>query len=412
VKFYLESKISTFPLLRFILPFILSLIIVCFLFLIGMKKFGPETGPSQRDQNVLFNTTSGKSKLYPLVSDSHVRNVILFIGDGMGLSHIAVTRIHLLGPEGRLNIERMPVTGLVNTHSLNNLVTDSAAGGTALATGFKTHNDMVSFYPDQTKLPTILEGVMREGLHTGLVATSAITHSTPACFAAHTIYRGEQSSVAIQFIEKKVNVLLGGGKEYFIPKSLAGSKRTDEIDLIRQAKAKGYSVVETREELQTVRGDYVLGLFQLGHLRSTPPEPTLAELTAKAIEIVNQNKKGFFLMIEGSKIDWGAHAQDIEYVMRELLFFDEAVKIGLEFAQKDKHTLVVVTSDHETGGLSIVSGSQSSQSMGIRWNTFQHTGQQVPLFAFGPHALRFTGVKDNTDIPKIVAELLNIELSN
>jgi alkaline phosphatase len=217
MKSSIQSKSPHRLVLQFILSFILSLIIVSFLVFIGIKIFGFEIGRPQRNQTVLFNTASGKSKPYPLVSDSDVRNVILFIGDGMGLSHIAATRIHVLGPEGRLNMERMPVTGLFNTHSLNRLVTDSAAAGTALATGSKTHNDMVSFHPDQTRLPTILKAAAREGFATGLVATSTITHSTPACFAAHTMHRGEQALVAVQLLQSEVNVLLGGGKEYFIP---------------------------------------------------------------------------------------------------------------------------------------------------------------------------------------------------
>lgn len=346
---------------------------------------------------------------YPLLPDAPVRNIIMFIGDGMGLSQITAYRIHNVGGEGKLNIERMPVTGLLHTQSIDDLITDSAAGATAMACGFKTRNGMIATLPDNTKVLSILEAARDKGMSTGLVATSSITHATPACFASHVESRGNQTEIARQLIEANVDILLGGGGGYFIPQSAPESKRSDDLNLVAQAQEKGYQFVETAEELLKTSQNRVLGLFRSGALKRESPEPTLAEMTAKSIELLSQNNEGFFLMVEGSQIDWGAHDNDLDYMLWEMASFDEAVKVGLDFALEDKHTLVVVTADHETGGLTINGGSFDGSDLEVGWTTGHHTGVPVPVFAFGPHSLRFTGVKENSEIPKIFADLLGIK---
>lgn len=346
---------------------------------------------------------------YPLLPDVPVRNIIMFIGDGMGISHITAYRIHNVGAEGKLNIERMPVTGLLHTQSIDELITDSAAGATALACGFKTRNGMIAILPDNTRVLTILEAARDKGMSTGLVATSSITHATPACFASHVESRDNQTEIARQLVEGNVDILLGGGKRYFIPQSESESKRPDNLDLIARAQEKGYQFVETGEELLKADRNQVLGLFRSGSLKREPPEPTLAEMTAKSIELLSRNTEGFFLMVEGSQIDWGAHDNDLDYMFWEMASFDEAVKVGLDFALEDKHTLVIVTADHETGGLAINDGSFDGSDLEVGWTTGDHTGQPVPVFAFGPHCLRFTGVKENSEIPQIFADLLGIK---
>ena len=355
---------------------------------------------------------SSEDGLYPLFPpNSQVKNVVFLIGDGMGLAQVAAARIKTVGADGRLHIERMPIIGLVNTHSANSLITDSAAGATALATGYKTNNGMVSVSPDGKKLYTILEACRDRGMATGLVATSTITHATPAAFAAHVRSRGDQSTIALQLLENRVNVLLGGGKMFFLPQSQPGSKRKDERDLIVEAKKIGYTFVETREQLLKITNiKYLLGLFQVGALTTTSPkEPSLAEMTQKAIELLSQNRKGFFLMVEGSQIDWACHANDPDNTIRQTVLFDEAVKAALDFALKDKRTLVVVTADHECGGMAINGGSLDGKNLNIGWTTKGHTGVPVPIYAFGPKAEQFTGLHDNTDIPRILARLLDID---
>lgn len=343
------------------------------------------------------------------IVNNDVRNIILFIGDGMGTAQITASRISKFGPDGRLTMEKMPVTGLMNVHSRNNLITDSAASGTAISTGFKTNNRMIAMLPDSTRLKTILEKARDSGLATGLVATSAINHATPAVFAAHVCSRYEYDKIAKQLLESKVNVLLGGGKKFFLPDSTAEGSRTDNLDLIEQAQSNGYEFLETRDALLNATSDDVLGLFKPEALENKPDEPSLAEMTRQAIKILSRNENGFFLMVEGSQIDWAGHKNDLKYSLREMYSFDDAVKAGLEFALQDEHTLVVVTADHETGGMNITGGSVSEKEMEIKWISKNHTGGMVPIFSFGPQAYSFTGLIDNTDVGKIFARLLKLE---
>ena len=348
-------------------------------------------------------------KSYPLISSSKVKSIILLIWDGMGLSQIAATRIKFYGADGRLHMERMPVTGLMNTHAANWLITDSAAAATAMACGFKTNNGMISVTPDGKKTLTILEACKKEDKSTGLIATSRITHATPAAFCSHVISRDNESEIAVQLIKSRVNVVFGGGKDHFIPRSVKGSEREDNRNLIEEAKNIGYTIVKNRETFNRISGKYILGLFQLEELTTHEPEPSIAEMTQKAIQILSQNKKGFFLMVEGSQIDWDCHKHKTNSVLRKMRLFDEAVKVALSFALNDKNTLVVVTGDHETGGMAINNGSLDGKFLKIGWTTFNHTGVPLPIFAFGPCAERFTGMHDNTEIAKIFAEILNIK---
>lgn len=346
---------------------------------------------------------------YPSPPDAQIRNIILFIGDGMGITQITAGRLKSLGPNGRLHIDRMPVTGLLVTHAADDLITDSAAAATALASGFKTNNGMIGMLPDNTRAVTILEALREKGFSTGLVATSSITHATPACFAAHVPSRNMHPEIAAQMLDAGVDVLLGGGRAYFVPRKDPHSQRPDDLSLLDRAEQNGYRLVQNREELSQVHGGRVLGLFNDDEMRYEAHEPALGEMTAKAIELLRGNEKGFFLMVEGSQIDWGGHDNELDYVVREMLAFDEAVKTGLDFALQDRHTLVVVTADHETGGLAIKGGSIDGKDLKVGWASTHHTGQPVPVFAYGPHSLRFTGVHDNTRVPIIFAELLGVE---
>lgn len=348
------------------------------------------------------------AKHYPSRFGGKVKNVIFFIGDGMGLAQIAAARIDTLGAKEYLNLERLPVTGLVNTYSADKLITDSAAAATALSTGYKTDNGMIGELPDGRKLYTILEAARDRGMKIGLVATSTITHATPAGFAAHVKSRSSEDLIAVQLLNNRVNVLFGGGKKFFIPQSKSLSGRKDELNLLEKAKEMGYKFIETKEELKSVKGNYVLGLFENSYLDTSSLEPSLAEMTAKAIELLSDDPDGFFLMVEGSQIDWGGHRNSPIYMIRQLVLFDEAVKAGMDYALKDKKTLVLVTADHETGGLTINGGTLDGKKLELSWSTFNHTGVPVPLFAFGPAALKFTGLQDNTEIPRKIGRLIGL----
>ncbi|MFC1729207.1 alkaline phosphatase [candidate division KSB1 bacterium] len=353
-------------------------------------------------------TLSQDTETYPLITSSNVKNIIFFIGDGMGITEIASARIKTVGPNGKLYMDRMPVTGFSTTHSSDNIVTDSAASGTALATGMKTENGMIGMTPDGTSYQSILRAAQDKGMQTGVIATSTITHATPASFVAHVPERNDQAKIAEHLIMSNVNVLLGGGKHFFIPSTSEGSERTDSRNLLDEAKQRGYSFVETKEALALQRNGRVLGLFQYGPMTTQEPEPSIAEMTAKAVDLLKESQNGFFLMVEGSQIDWAGHDNDEQENYRQTLLFDMAVKEGLEFALQNRETLIVVTADHETGGMNIVRGGISGDDLTIRWIHGSHTGTPVPVFAFGPGAENFTGTLDNTDIPKIMARLLNI----
>ncbi len=357
-----------------------------------------------------FLSTRKDNHRFALLPDAPVKNIILYIGDGMGIAEISTARISQKGTSGRMTMEKMPVTGLEYTQSADTLITDSAAGATALATGFKTNNGMISISPAGKKLETILEAAQKKGMRTGLVVTSEISHATPACFASHVKSRHDQDSIAVQLIAHRVDVLLGGGKKYFIPATKVGSGRKDSLDLIASARRAGYQFVETADQLQAISSGKVLGLFAMGGMTTRAPEPSLQTMTEKALQLLSQeNPQGFFLMVEGSQIDWAGHANDLEDNIRQTLLLDAALSSGIKFARKDGHTLIVVTADHETGGMSINGGTLSGKKLDIRWTTHHHTGVPVGIFAYGPHALNFMGLHDNTDIPKIFARLLRIQ---
>ena len=353
--------------------------------------------------NGIFQQNSNESP------EKVVQNIIFFIGDGMGVTHVTTTSIAVNGPDSSLRMEQMQYTGFIKTHSANSLVTDSGAAGTALATGVKTNNGMIAVNPEGKHLTTILEACKKTGMSTGLVATSQISHATPASMGAHVPDRGNQQKIAEQLVENKVDVMLGGGLAYFLPQSHEKSARKDDKDMLAVAKAAGYTIVQSREELLEVEENYVLGVFADQGLTTQPPEPSLAEMTKKAISILSRNEKGFYLMVEGSQIDWAAHDNNQENVIRQTILFDEAIGVAMDFAKEHGNTLIVVTADHETGGMGLNDGWLSGRDLKTGWTTGGHTGSMVPLFACGPQGALFVGVNDNTYIPQTFAKILHIQ---
>ena len=363
-------------------------------------------------EDLSFYQAPATTAPYPLAGGKEVRNVILCIGDGMGTGQIALASMKA---GGKLHMERMPVTGLVQTRSANSRVTDSAAASTALAAGIKTNNRMIGIAPNGQAYRSILELAKTAGMATGLVATSTITHATPAAFGSHVKSRSSENAIAEQLLANRVNVLFGGGRKFFLPKSESGSARKDKRDLIAEARQAGYAYVTNEQELRSSRRPCVLGLFQLDELTTAPPEPSLGTLTREAIRTLSQagqaspkGSSGFFLMVEGSQIDWACHDHDTKRAIRQLLLFDQAVQAAIEFALQDEHTLVIVTADHETGGLTLASDRDRDPEKRVHWSTRGQTGSPVPISALGPGATMFAGVQDNTDIPSKIAQLLNI----
>ncbi len=366
-------------------------------------------------KNIDFYTPSDDTSPYKNIAGHRVKNVIFLIGDGMGAGQVAAARLRAVGFAGKLYIERMPVVGLIDTHAANSIVTDSAAAGTALACGVKTNNGMVGMTPDKTSWESILEAAGEKEMRTGLVATSTITHATPASFGSHVESRDMQGKIAEHLLANKVNVMFGGGKAFWNRQSTQDSLRKDDIDLLSRAENQGYATVDDNRGLATVEGPYVLGLFQQKALTTISPEPTLAEMTYHAIRLLNKKPKGlfepdrgFFLMVEGSQIDWACHAHDVHDCIKQTLLFDEAVKVAVEFAMSDKNTLIIITADHETGGL-VVKGDDVNNTDHINWATGGHSAMPVPVYAYGPDSKIFSGVYDNTDIPQKIARLLKIK---
>jgi len=338
-----------------------------------------------------------------------VRNIIFMIGDGMGLPQINAARFKSVGADGSLAIDSFPVVGLLKTHAADELITDSAAAGTAMACGVKTQNGVIALDADGQPVASILEASQRLGKATGLVATSAITHATPAVFAAHIDSRHKHADIAARMLETGVDVMFGGGRCYFIPQSQEHSRRRDRRNLIAEASDRGYQIVETGKQMAAIRGNKVLGLFALDALTGRSSEPSLVDMTRAAIEILSKDSDGFFMMVEGSQIDWRGHDNDAEGTIEQMLQFDAAIREALDFAKRNGRTLVVVTADHETGGMSITGGELDGSQLEIKWATGHHTAVDIPIFAYGPGAQMFTGIYQNTEVARKFAQLFRIQ---
>jgi len=317
------------------------------------------------------------------------KNIIFMIGDGMGLATVHAT---MTVSDRPLNLERCTHTGLQKTHSVDRYITDSAASGTALATGNKTKNGAIGVDPEGNILKSILEIAEEKGLSTGLVSTSAVTHATPAAFIAHNNSRVNYEAIALDFLKTDIDVFIGGGYDHF-------AIRSDSLNLIDSLIKKGYQVETSIDRILGSDSNKLAGFTHPGQnpYRLDGRGNMLPTATGKAIEILSKNPLGFFLMIEGSQIDWAGHANSADTLISETLDFDEALGVALDFAARDGQTLVVVTADHETGGVTVLNGNMNTHEVQLSFSTKGHTGMMVPVFAYGPGAELFSGIYDNTD---------------
>ncbi|CAM4519186.1 alkaline phosphatase [Paenibacillus typhae] len=320
------------------------------------------------------------------------KNLIVLIGDGMGPAQISAARYFQQYTKGisHLNIDPYYV-GQATTYAdrgedggkiVSGIVTDSASAGTAFATGHKTYNAGISVSNEDVSRPfaSIIEAAESTGKATGLVTTARITHATPAVYASHVRNRDNESAIASQYLESGVDVLMGGGKQFFVTKEEKG-KRTDK-SLIPDFKAKGYTVVENASALNalTSKNTKVLGLFGSSHVAYVPDRtaetPSLAAMTSKALNILSTDKDGFVMMIEGGRIDHAGHANDLPTLVQEALDFDAAFKTAIDFAKKNGNTSVVVTADHETGGLSLSRDNIYEINIDL-WNKQKHSSESL-----------------------------------
>lgn len=338
--------------------------------------------------------------LFPPSSQAMPTNVILFIGDGMGYGHVAAAGLYANGASGTLPFEAFPNQAQVVTSSANSSITDSAAAATAMATGYKVNNGAISVAlpGDGRELETVLERAAAAGKGTGLVTTTYVSHATPAAFAAHESSRDNYSRIAQDYLQRaRPNVLFGGSS--YISES--------------EAIAAGYTVVKDAAGLQALDTDsatFVSGQFATGnmtyeHDRSQETtEPRLSVMTAAALDLLDNDPQGFFLMVEGGRIDHAAHANDLARTVQETLEFSRAVQTAVDWTARSMRldTLILVTADHETGGLGILGGNGVGQDPDVTWSTTGHTGANVPLYAWGSNSEWVAGVMDNTAVYDIM----------
>ena len=329
------------------------------------------------------------------------KNIILLIGDGMGIGQIYAA---YTANKGNLNIFNMNVIGFSHTQSFSDYVTDSAAGGTAIACGDKTVNGYVGLDAKQDTLFSMLYYFAKAGKSTGLISTSSITHATPASFVAHVNKRDSYEDIAADFLKSDIDLFIGGGEKHFI-------EREDGRNLLEELRLKGYTVGDSTFNL---KNDTKLPLAILNtsthNAKASVRGDILPQNSKLAIELLAKNKKGFFLMVEGSQIDWGGHSNDISLIVDELLDFDKVVGAALDFAKRDKNTLVIVTADHETGGTAIVDGNIQLGAVTSNFATTTHTAVMVPVFAYGCGAEQFGGVYQNTQLFYKIMKLTGVKV--
>lgn len=379
-----------------------------------------------------------------------VRNVIFINGDGMAAAHREAARLFYAGLDGQLVMDSLPVSGQLTTspHDPASAVTDSAAGASAWATGVRTYNGAISVDVDRRPLPTLGQQAKAAGKATGLVTTAQVTDASPAAFFSNSTDRAVQDDIARQFLQvSKPDVILGGGEDWWLPAGSPGAypdqpaedpsegSRGTRGDLIAQARRDGYQYVSTAAQLAAARNGKLLGLFANEELFQQRPEGqgdvydppvSLATMTRKALGTLAPARHGFFLFVEEEAVDEFAHNNNGRRTLQAMGELEKAVTVARDFAATHRDTLVVVTGDHETGGLAVEDPAVTSDESGdgvsaedgpfpvhastlnfaIDWTTGQHTGQDVPVTAYGPQATRFTGKHANTYVHDVLAPLL------
>ncbi|MFW9826542.1 MAG: alkaline phosphatase [Candidatus Thorarchaeota archaeon] len=351
-------------------------------------------------------------------------NIILMIGDGMGFEHLKLASWVEFGKNAEFPIEELRFKKNVTTHNMDNEITDSAAAATAIATGHKTQNGYLSMLPNSRSVKTILELSRAMGKATGLISKTEITHATPAAFMTHVSSRDDTVTIANQIVEDSgVDILMGGGFTHF---------STSQIE---EMESKGYSVVRNKTKLQNINTGKIFGLFADDYLpyeirRDYNITPSLAEMTEKAIEILSQSTEGFFLMVEGGMIDHAAHSSNKVRLALETIDFYHAFEVALSFISNNENSLLILTADHETGGLNVINETLNDElpsinktfeenedlriaratNITVSWSTTGHTNRNVPIYASRLNSPNFENLTtiDNTDIFRIMYDYLGL----
>ncbi len=318
------------------------------------------------------------------------KKVVLMIGDGMGLAQVAGAMAFYQGVNA---FERFPVTGFSKTSSADDYVTDSGAGATAISIGKKSYNNGIGIDKDTVSHPTLFELAKKKGLLTGVVVTSSVVHATPASFYAHVKHRNRYEQISEALLNGNCDVAIGGGIQFF-------TQRKDKRNLLKELETKGFKIIVNNKTIEEVN---VSKLVQLNAADAMPKMSEnrgdyLKKASMMAIRNLTKNPGGYLLMIEGSQIDWGGHDMNFEYMKLELRDFNEVINAVLDEAKKDGNTLVIVTADHETGGLALTENKEDPSQFTPHYTYNHHTGVPVPVFAYGPGAESFSGIYENTEL--------------
>lgn len=317
-------------------------------------------------------------------------NVIYMIGDGMALPQVYAA---MLASHEKMTFSQFPYIGVVDTHSASNDITDSAAAGTALASDHKTNNAMLGVNPDSIPVKTVLEVMAEQGKETGIVVSSYVTHATPAAFYAKVPHRKQYEDIAVQMAENPyLNLIIGGGMKHF-------NQRKDSLDLVaRMENELGWKVYDTLDNIDITCKKYAV----MANDNHMPPAAERGDFLPRAVKTalktLDSAENGFFLMVEGSQIDFACHGNDSTWMMDEMLDFDYAIKVALDYAKEKGNTLVVVTADHETGGLTLPDPQGKYTNVVFNYSTGSHTCLPVLVYAYGPGAEQFTGWMQNTEL--------------
>ncbi len=299
----------------------------------------------------------------------------------------------MLATRDPMTFSQFPYIGVVDTRSASNDITDSAAGGTALASDHRTKNGMVGMNPDTIPVKTVLEVMKEQGKETGIVVSCYVTHATPAVFYAKEPKRSNYENIAMQLAETdNVNLIIGGGRKHF-------NQRKDSLNLIeRMENELGWKVYDTLADIDPACKKYMVVADDNHMPKAAERGDFLPRAVKTALETLDDAPNGFFLMVEGSQIDFACHANDSTWMMDEMIDFDYAVKVALDYAKEKGNTLVVVTADHETGGLSLPDPQGKYTNVVFDYSSGSHTCLPVLVYAYGPGAERFTGWMQNTDL--------------
>ena len=332
-----------------------------------------------------------------------VKNVILMIGDGMSLMHIQAA---WTCNRGHLWLENAQFTGLSKTPATNRLITDSGSGGTSLATGYKTRYHAVGVDEDGNKLKSLVDYAKEAGKSAGVAVTCRLWDATPCDFLSHNIDRDNEQELIAEMANSPVDYVFGGGAKFF-------TNRKDGRNIFKELEKKGYKVFTSRKDLETISKEKGNSKVYCVPFEVDTPLPDergdlLARASIAGMNLLNQNKNGFFMMVEGSQLDDYGHFNQLDMLMKETLDFDQTFGSIIKWAAEDGETLVVVTADHETGGMTVLGGDYKEGRVEVNFSTKNHSGTMVPVYAFGPGSENFSGFMDNTDICWKIKDLMNM----